>query len=77
MLPTQILTAKEVSERFFDNKKSPWAVLQAAKKRQLPSFRIGRKVYFSEAEIIAYIARLSADSVDDSARRPYKGIRPL
>lgn len=48
---TRIMTAEEVSKKFFGGKKSAWAVLTAARKRQIPSVKIGRRVYFDAVAV--------------------------
>lgn len=60
---TTIMTAEEVSRRFFGEKKSAWAVLTAARKRQIPSFKIGRRVYFDYAAVQKWALRESEASM--------------
>ena len=43
---SQIMTAREVSQQYFNGKMSYWTVLEHAKSGLIPSRRIGGKYFF-------------------------------
>lgn len=71
----KVMTAIEVSEIFFGGAKSAWAILAAARKRQLPSLRIGRRVYFDSGSIEKFVSTQSETSVQTA--HVVHGIRKL
>lgn len=72
-----IMTPKEMSEKFFGGGKSTWAILTAARKGQIPHFRIGRRVYFEADAIKQWAMRQSLLSVDKKKPEDKNGIRAL
>lgn len=71
-----LLTASEASRTFFGGKRSPWSLLQDAKKRHLPSVRIGNRVFFELHALNDYIDNQLANSVE-SNETEIDGIRKI
>lgn len=54
---TKILNAQQVSEQIFGGTKSPWSIGQAARKNQIPHFRIGNRIFFELNTIQAWAVK--------------------
>lgn len=50
-----LLTADEAAQQVFNGKRSPWSLLQDAKKKRLPSLHIGNRVFFELHSLNLYI----------------------
>lgn len=70
-LEIKLMTAEETSAKFFAGKKSYGAMVAAARKKQLPSVRIGNRIYFEENSLQKFFAQqlaLSASEMNCAAK---------
>lgn len=51
-----LMTPLEASKKFFASKKSYAAMVSAARKNQLPSVRVGSRIFFEENSLCAFFA---------------------
>lgn len=59
-----LMTAQEVSKTFFAGKRSPWSLLQDAKKKAIPCCKIGNRVFFEKNALNNFFdAQLMASTI--------------
>lgn len=72
-----LMTARQASTELFCGVRSEWDLLNAAKKRLIPSVRVGNRVFFSPEAIREWIRQQSADSIRPDDTPSMGGIRRL
>lgn len=58
-----LLTAEEASREFFKGKRSAWCLLRDAKRKELPSMKIGHRVFFEVHSLNNYIEKQLQKSI--------------
>ncbi|WP_319403609.1 helix-turn-helix domain-containing protein [uncultured Anaeromusa sp.] len=72
-----LMGAQQAADELFGGTRRAWDLLNAAKKRQLPSVRIGGRVFFSPEAIREWIRQQSAASLQMEDETSSGGIRRL
>lgn len=74
-----LLTSEEVSQKFFNGKRSPWSLLQDVKKKRLPALHIGNRVFFELHTLNSWFDSQLAESLNNTMEVPKHdgGIRKI
>lgn len=73
----RILNTVEVSNEIFNGRISPWSVGQMVRKKLIPHFRIGRRVFFDEATLRQWAAQQSIASIEPNEPAARGGVRQI
>lgn len=68
VVAVKLLTAEEASKIFFNGKKSYGAMICAARKHQLPSLRVGNRIFFEKNSLNAFFIEQLNNSQNGSEK---------
>lgn len=71
-----LMNAEETSIRIFNRQRSPWSLLQDAKKKRLPCLHIGTRVFFELNTLTQYLDKQLSKSIEQPSEE-YDGIRKI
>lgn len=74
---SELMGANQASKDLFDGTRSPWSLLQAARKHQIPHIRLGSRVFFNPETIREWVQVKAATSVKTAEPESTDGIRRL
>lgn len=73
----EVMTAREASAELFGGKPSYWMMLEMAKKKAIPHFRLGGRVFFRRSALIEWIVGLEKASFEIQDASQYGALREI